>query len=95
MAEVVPASEFTRDFGRYRAMAQRGAVAVSSDGTIAGYFIAPDEYEAFERFKRSERSEGGRRSFSTADLTDAEVAAIAESRMDERHAHLDALLDAD
>jgi hypothetical protein len=34
-----------------------------------------------------------RRSFATAELSDERVQAIAASRMDERHAHLDALLE--
>jgi len=87
MATTVPASEFTRNFGRYRMQAQRAAVAVSSHGQITGYFVGPDEYEAFKRFTES------RRSFATADLPEEEVKAIAASRMDPRHAHLDALLD--
>jgi hypothetical protein len=37
--ETVPASEFTRNFGRYRMRAQREAVAVSSHGQITGYFV--------------------------------------------------------
>ena len=87
MATAVPASEFTRNFGRYRMQAQRAPVAVSSHGQITGYFIGPDEYEAFRRFRES------RRSFATADLPDEKVKAIGASRMDARHAHLDALLD--
>ena len=52
MAETtIPASEFTRHFGRDRMLAQREAVAVSSHGSITGYFVAPDEYEEFRRFK--------------------------------------------
>jgi hypothetical protein len=47
-------------------LAQREAVAVSSHGQVTGYFVGPDDYEAFKR---------------------------AGSRMDPRHAHLDALLD--
>ena len=43
--ETVPASEFTRNFGRYRMRAQREAVAVSSHGQITGYSVGPDEYE--------------------------------------------------
>jgi hypothetical protein len=66
MADIVPASEFTRNFGRYRMLAQREAVAVSSHGSITGYFVAPDEYERAQ--------------------------AIGFSRMDERHAHLDAVI---
>ena len=87
MADTVPASEFTRNFGRYRMRAQRTAVAVSSHGQITGYFVAPDEYEAFQRFRES------RRSFATADLPEEKMKAIGASRMDARHAHLDALLD--
>jgi hypothetical protein len=84
MADAVPASDFTRNFGRYRMLAQRAAVAVSSDGSIAGYFLAPEEYEEFKRFKQR------RRSFATAELSDEKVEAIGASRMDARHAHLDA-----
>jgi hypothetical protein len=87
MAGTVPASEFTRNFGRYRMLAQRGAVAVSSHGQVTGYFIGPDEYEEFKRFQES------RHSFATAELPDEKIRAIAASRMDPRHAHLDALLD--
>jgi hypothetical protein len=85
--KTVPASEFTRNFGRYRMAAQRSAVAVSSHGQITGYFVGPDEYEAFKRFKESHRS------FATVELSEAEVSEIAATEMDPRHAHLDALLD--
>ena len=83
----IPASEFTRNFGRYRMRAQREAIAVSSHGEITGYFIAADEYEEFKRFREN------RRSFATAELPDEKVKAISASRMDKRHKHLDALLD--
>ena len=85
--EAVPASEFTRNFGRYRMQAQRVAIAVSSHGRITGYFVGPDEYEEFRRFR------DGRRSFATAELPEEKVEAIRASRMDPRHAHLDAMLD--
>ena len=85
--ETVPASEFTRNFGRYRMRAQREAIAVSSHGQITGYFIGPDEYEEFKRFRES------RRSFATAELSEERVEAIGSSRMDRRHTHLDRMLD--
>jgi hypothetical protein len=47
----------------------------------------PDEDEEFKRFRDQ------RRSFATEELSDDKIKAIAESRMDTRHAHLDALLD--
>jgi hypothetical protein len=87
MADTVPASEFTRNFGRYRMLAQREAVAVSSHGQVTGYFVRPDEYEEFMRFKAH------RRTFATTALTDEKADAIAAARMDPRHDHLNALLD--
>ncbi len=35
----------------------------------------------------------GRRTFATAELPDERAEAIGASRMDERHAHLDAMLE--
>src|SRR5260370_26652557 len=85
--ETVPASEFTRNFGRYRMRAQREAVAVSSHGHITGYFVGPNEYEEFNRFRES------RRSFATAELPEEKVESIRSSRIDARHAPLDTILD--
>jgi PHD/YefM family antitoxin component YafN of YafNO toxin-antitoxin module len=85
--ETVPASEFTRNFGRYRMRAQREPVAVSSHGQITGYFVSPDEYEEFKRFRES------RRTFATAELSEENVERIRASRTDARHAHLDKSLD--
>jgi hypothetical protein len=86
MTETVPASEFTRNFGRYRMLAQRQAIAVSSHGRITGYFIRPDEYEDFVRFKAQ------RRSFATIELPEEKIKAIEAARMDRRHDHLNDLL---
>ena len=67
--------------------AQREAVAVTSHGQITGYFVPPDEYEAFLRYMEQ------RRSFATSDLSQSEVEAIAKARMDKRHDQLNKLLD--
>src|SRR5208283_3740484 len=85
MAETVPAAEFARNFGRYKLLAQREAVPVSSNGTLAGYFVSPHEYEELRRLK------GMRRSFDTAELSDQEFEAIASARMDPRHDHLNSV----
>jgi len=87
MGDTVPASEFTRNFGRYRLLAQRRPVAVSSHGSITGYFVAPEEYEEFRRYRQH------RRSFATADLPDEKIEKVSNSRMDERHDDLNKLLD--
>jgi hypothetical protein len=67
--------------------AQREAVPVSSHGQITGYFIGPEEYEAYKRYRDN------RRSFATAELSEAEVEAIGATRMDPRHRHLDDMLE--
>jgi len=85
--ETVAASDFTRNFGRYRMRAQRQVLAVSSHGQITGYFVGPETYEEFRRFQEN------RRSFAAAELSEEKADAIAASRMDPRHAHLDALLE--
>ncbi len=87
MKHSIPASEFTRNFGRYQMLAQREPVAVTSHGRTTGYFIAAEDYEAFKRFKES------RRSFASVELPEEKANAISASRMDERHKHLDAMLD--
>jgi len=88
MEHVIPASEFTRNFGRYQMLAQREPVAVTSHGRTTGYFIAAEDYEAFKRFNETRR-----RSFATVELSEEKANAISSSRMDARHAHLDAMLD--
>jgi PHD/YefM family antitoxin component YafN of YafNO toxin-antitoxin module len=87
MADTVPAAEFARNFGRYKMQAQREAVPVSSNGTLAGYFVSPHEYEELQKMRNM------RRRFLTAELSDEEAERIASSRMDSRHDHLNKLLD--
>lgn len=87
MPDTVPAAEFARNFGRYKLQAQREAVPVSSNGTLAGYFVAPHEYEELLKLRNM------RRRFRTAELPDDVIDAIAAARMDPRHDHLNALLD--
>jgi hypothetical protein len=87
MAQTVPAAEFARNFGRYKLQAQREAIPVSSNGTLAGYFVGPQEYEELQKLKEK------RRRFRTAELSDEEVEQIASARMDPRHDHLNTLLD--
>jgi hypothetical protein len=87
MADIVPAAEFARNLGRCKMQAQREAVPVSSNGVLAGYFVAPHDYEALQKLK------GLRRRFQTAELSDEEAERIASSRMDARHDHLTTLLD--
>lgn len=87
MAQVA-ATEFTRNFGRYRELAQREAVAVTSHDRVTGYFVSAHEYEALLQCKVNDRV-----AIAVWDLDDETLAAIAEAKMDPRHDHLNALMD--
>ena len=84
----VSATEFTRNFGQYREIAQREPVAVTSHGRATGYFVSAVEYEELQRLKAF-----GRRSRAVADMTKAEIEQMAAGRMSPEHDHLNSLLD--
>lgn len=84
----VPSTEFTRNFGLYREVAQREPVAVLSHGRPTGYFISAIEYEEMQRLKALSR-----RVVRTVDLTEEEIEQIASARMDPEHDHLNKLLE--
>jgi PHD/YefM family antitoxin component YafN of YafNO toxin-antitoxin module len=84
----VTATEFAKSFGRYKEEAQREPVAITSYGRISGYFVSAREYAELQRLRAFER-----RVHRIKDLP-AEIAkAIAASKMDSAHNHLNALLD--
>jgi prevent-host-death family protein len=84
----VPATEFTRNFGQYREIAQREPVAVTSHGRATGYFVSAVEFEEMQRLKTF-----ARRSRAVVDMTKEEIERMAASRMAPEHEHLNALLD--
>ena len=50
----VSATEFSKQFGRYRDLVQREPIAVTSHGRVSGYFIAAAEYEHYLQSKTPE-----------------------------------------
>jgi hypothetical protein len=84
----VAATEFARNFGRYREAAQRAPIAVTSHDRVTGYFMSAQDFAEYQRLKAQ-----ARQVLAVEELDDATLAALAESRMDPRHAHLDELLD--
>jgi len=53
--KITPASEFCRNFGRYKDEAiSKGAVEVSSNGRPVGAYLSQSEYEHFLVLKRRE-----------------------------------------
>ena len=47
----VAATEFARNFGRYREAAQRAPVAVTSHDRVTGYFVSARDFEEYQRLK--------------------------------------------
>ena len=84
----VAATEFSKNFGRYRELAQREAVAVTSYERVTGYFVSRTEYEELQRLRSMMP-----KAYAVEELSEATVQAIATSRMDALHNHLNALLD--
>ncbi|MGB7740788.1 MAG: type II toxin-antitoxin system Phd/YefM family antitoxin [Steroidobacteraceae bacterium] len=84
----VTATEFAKNFGRYREEAQREPVAITSHGRTSGYFVSPHEYAELERLRANER-----RVYRIEELPENIVEAISEAKMDPKHEHLNALLD--
>jgi prevent-host-death family protein len=76
----VPATEFTRNFGLYREIAQREPVAVTSHGRPSGYFVSAVEFEAMQRLKvRAGRNR------AMADLSRDELERMADGRIGAEH----------
>ncbi|OQM73373.1 hypothetical protein BFN67_08710 [Pseudaminobacter manganicus] len=52
----VPASDFSRNFGKYQDEAiKAGVINVTSHGRVVGAYLSATELEHFERLKRRER----------------------------------------
>jgi PHD/YefM family antitoxin component YafN of YafNO toxin-antitoxin module len=84
----VAATEFARNFGRYREIVQREAIAVTAHDRITGYFVSAHEYEEYQRLKAILPVA------AAAEELDAEtLEAISKSRMDKRHEALNSLMD--
>ena len=84
----VPATDFVRNFGRYRDAAQRQAVRVKAHDRVAGYFLSEHDFEEFQQLRAKQR-----RAYWVGELDDETLAAIGNAKVDSRHDHLNDLLD--
>jgi hypothetical protein len=85
---VVTASEFAKNFGRYKEEAQRGPIAITSYGRTSGYFLSSHEFAEYQRLKAL-----ARRAYHISELPADIADAIEQAGMDPAHDHLDRLLD--
>lgn len=74
-ARAVPATDFSRNFGKYQDEAiKTGVINVTSHGRIVGAYLSAAELERFELLKRREREV-----LKIAELDDDTIAAIEAS----------------
>ena len=83
----ISATEFAKNFGRYKEAAQREPIAITSYGRTSGYFVAAHEYEELQRLRALER-----RAYRINTLPDEIANAIEIAKMDPAHNHLNKLL---
>jgi prevent-host-death family protein len=80
----ISATEFVRNFSEYREMVQREPVAITNHGRATGYFVSAGTFKEYQKLKAM-----ARRATKVADLPKKAIDAIAASRMDPAHDHLD------
>jgi hypothetical protein len=83
----VTATEFARNFGRYKEAAQREPIAITSYGRTSGYFVSTHEYAELQRLRAMQR-----RVYGIHDLPNVIAEAIERATMATSHDHLDELL---
>jgi PHD/YefM family antitoxin component YafN of YafNO toxin-antitoxin module len=83
---VITATEFAKNFGRYKEAAQREPIAITSYGRTSGYFVSAQEYAELRRLRALER-----RSYSITGLPTELADAIETARMSPSHDHLNDL----
>lgn len=77
-ARVVPASDFSRNFGKYQDEAiKAGVISVTSHGRVVGAYLSATELEHFERLKQRERE-----ILKIGELDDETLAAIKAAEYD-------------
>ena len=84
----VAATEFARNFGRYREVVQREAIAVTAHDRITGYFVSAHDYEEYQRLKAMMPL-----AVAAEELDADTLRSLEESRMDKRYDALDSLMD--
>ena len=84
----VPATEFVKNFGRYKERVQREVIAITSHGRTSGYFVSEHEYREYMLLKAHTRL-----AYHISELPEETIAALAKVQMNPSHDHLNALMD--
>jgi prevent-host-death family protein len=83
----ITATEFAKNFGRYKEAAQREPIAITSYGRTSGYFVSAHEYAELQRLRALER-----RAYRINELPTELANAIETARMSPTHDPLNDLL---
>lgn len=84
----VRATDFARNFGRWREQAQREPIAITSHDRVSGYFVSPAEFEAYRTYQDQKT-----RYVRLEDMPESFIQELLATEMDPKHDHLNALLD--
>ncbi len=84
----VAATDFVRDFAKYKDEARDEPVEVTNHQRIAGYFISPNDFTEFLALR-----EKSTRTLIVGQLSAQALADIRASEMSEAHTDLNALMD--
>ncbi len=79
------AAMVAKNFGRFREAALSEPLTVQNHGRDSVVMLSAKEYHRLKKLDR--------RVLAIQELSEREIHAIAESKMDQRHAHLDELMD--
>ena len=81
----VRAGELAKHFGRFKELAQREPIGITSHGRDSLVLLSAEEYRRLKRLDREV--------YAVEELPAALVDAIARAEMDPEHDHLDRLLE--
>ena len=84
MSQTATSTEIQQNVGRYQDTAQRDPVFITKNGRPHTVLLSAHHFEVLTR---------GRIAGKTADLDEATLQAILNSKMDPKHDHLNDLLD--
>jgi hypothetical protein len=81
------ATTFARNFAQIQHDVRTETVEVMSHSRVTGYFVSPEDFAEFESLRAK-----ARRSLLVGNLPEQTVKALRETKMDKRHATLNALM---
>lgn len=79
------AATVAKNFGKYREVALSEPLTIQNHGRDSVVMVSAKEYHRLKKLDR--------RVLAIQELSERDIHVLSESRMDERHAHLDELMD--